>query len=111
MKKIVETLGQKNIIFKSLHKINPIELGSKKHLDIYIGTQLNNFYALVISIERKSRVLSKDVEGYIVLHKKAQEYNDSKIYKKYILIDAPLCSKAKAKLEEYGWVICIITPS
>jgi len=105
MKNIVETLGQKNIIFKSLTKINPIELGSKKKIDIYMGTLLNNFYGIVLSIERKSRVLIKDTLSYSELHQKAQEHNESKINKKYILINAPLCSKAKAKLQEDGWIV------
>jgi hypothetical protein len=103
MKAVVETLGKQNIIFKSLRKVEPIELGTKKRIDCYIGTLLDNYYAMVLCIERKSRVLSKDVEGYIDLHQKAQLYNDSKIYQKYILIKAPLCSKAKAKLIEEGW--------
>ncbi|MBN2825089.1 MAG: hypothetical protein JXQ76_07200 [Campylobacterales bacterium] len=108
MKSIVETLGQRNIIFKSLHKVTPQELGSKKQIEIYIGTQLDNYYALVLSIKRKSRVLTKDVQDYIAFHQKAQTYNDSKINKKYIIIDAPLCSKAKAALIEDGWQVCEI---
>ncbi|MEA2027708.1 MAG: hypothetical protein U9N49_01860, partial [Campylobacterota bacterium] len=103
MKKIVETLGQKNIIFKSLRQIDPIELGSKKKIAIYLGTLVDNYYGIVLSVERKSRILTKDTLSYNDLHQKAQEYNDSKINKKYILIDAPLCSKAKAKLQEEGW--------
>jgi len=105
MKKIVETLSSKNIIFKSLELLDPTVLGCKKHINIYLGTQIDNYYGLILCIERKSRVLSKDAQSYIELHEKAQEYNQSKINKKYILIRAPLCSKAKALLEEDGWMV------
>jgi len=103
MKTIVETLGKKNIIFKSLKHIEPKSLGTKKQIGIYLGTKLDNYYAIVLYVERKSRILSKDVEDYIALHHKVEGYNESKIYKKYIIIHAPLCSKAKAKLLEFGW--------
>lgn len=108
MKTIVEQLGQKNIIFKSLHPIAPQLLGNKKQIGIYIGTQLDNYYALILQIKRKSRILTKDVEGYRQLHLQAQIYNDSKIHKKYIFIDAPLCSKAKAQLKEEGWRLFLL---
>jgi hypothetical protein len=39
------------------------------------------------------------------LHEKVEKYMDSRITKKYILIKAPLCSHAKAMLEENGWKV------
>ena len=39
----------------------------------------------------------------MALHEKLEKYIDSKINKKYIIIEAPLCSKAKGLLEEHGW--------
>ncbi len=105
MKQIVEYLQHKNIIFKSLKEITPKELGSRKKIELYLGIDLKGYYALVMNVEKKSRVLRKEVGEFMVLHEKLEKYIDSKITKKYIYIKAPLCSKAKVLLEENGWTV------
>ncbi len=105
MKAIVEYLQEKHIIFKSLKSITPKELGSRKKIELYLGVDLKGFYAVVMSVEKKSRVLRKEAEELMLLHEKLEKYIDSSIKKKYIIIKAPLCSKAKAMLEEHGWKV------
>ena len=105
MKNIVDYLQEKNIIFKSLKSITPKELGSRKKIELYLGVDLKGFYAVVMSVEKKSRVLRKEAEELMLLHEKLEKYIDSSIKKKYIIIKAPLCSKAKAMLEEHGWKV------
>ena len=105
MKEIVDYLQHKNIIFKSLKEISPKELGSRKKIALYLGVTMQGYYALVMSIEKKSRILRKEATELMALHEKAESYIDSKITKKYIIIKAPLCSKAKALLEEHGWKV------
>ncbi len=105
MKQIVEYLQQKRLIFKSLQAIEPKTLGSRKRVGIYLGVDLKGFYALVMVLEKKSRVLRKEVEELMVLHEKVQKHIDSTIPKKYIIIKAPLCSKAKTLLGENGWKV------
>ena len=105
MKLIVEYLQKKQIIFKSLKEISPKELGSRKKISIYVGVNLKGYYADVMYLEKKSRVLRKEVTQLIALHEKLETYIDSKIKKKYIIIKAPLCSKAKALLEENSWKV------
>jgi hypothetical protein len=105
MKEIVELLQQKNIIFKSLRELTPKEIGSRKRIGLYIGVDLKGYYALVMVLEKKSRVLRKEAQELMALHEKIEKYIDSKINKKYILIKAPLCSHAKAMLEENGWKV------
>lgn len=105
MKALVEYLNHKNIIFKSLQEIMPKELGSRKKISLYLGIDLKGYYALVIEVEKKSRVLRKEVGELMLLHEKLEQYVESKITKKYILIKAPLCSHAKAMLEENGWKV------
>jgi hypothetical protein len=105
MKEIVEYLQKKNIIFKSLKEILPKELGSRKKVSIYIGIDLKGYYALVMQVEKKSRVLRKEAAEFLALHEKLEAYMDSKVTKKYIIIYAPLCSKAKVMLEEHGWKV------
>jgi len=105
MKALVEYLNHKNIIFKSLQEIMPKELGSRKKVSLYLGIDLKGYYALVMEVEKKSRVLRKEAGELMRLHEKLEQYVESKITKKYILIRAPLCSHAKAMLEENGWKV------
>ena len=105
MKKIVEYLHSKKLIFKSLKEITPKELGSRKKIALYLGVDLKEYYTLVMCIEKKSRILRKEANELMLLHEKMEKYIDSKITKKYIIIKAPLCSKAKALLEEQGWKV------
>jgi len=103
MKTIVDYLQKKNLIFKSLKEINPKELGSRKKISLYLGVDMKEYYTLVMTIEKKSRILRKEANELMALHEKAESYLGSRITKKYIIIKAPLCSKAKALLEENGW--------
>ena len=104
MKALVEYLNQKNIIFKSLKEVTPKELGSRKKVSIYFGVELKgDYYALVMEVQKKSRVLRKEAGELMLLHEKLEGYTGNKITKKYIIIKAPLCSHAKAMLEENGW--------
>ena len=105
MKELVEYLNHKNIIFKSLKEITAKELGSRKKVSLYVGIDLKGYYALVVQVEKKSRVLRKEADEFFDLHEKLESYIDSKVTKKYIIINAPLCSKAKAILEDKGWKV------
>jgi len=105
MKKTVEYLQEKHIIFKSFKIITLKELGSRKKIELYLGVDLKDYYAVVMVVEKKSRVLRKEAQELMLLHEKLEKYIDSTIKKKYIIIKAPLCSKAKAMLEEHGWKV------
>ena len=105
MKALVEYLNHKKLIFKSLQEILPKELGSRKKVSLYVGIDLKGYYALVMQIEKKSRILRKETGDLMALHEKLEKHVGSSITKKYILIKAPLCSHAKAMLEENGWKV------
>ena len=108
MKEIVEYLQKKNLIFKSLKVISPKEIGSRKKIELYLGVDLKGYYALVMKIEKKSRILRKEADELMLLHEKIETYIDSKIMKKYIIIKSPLCAKAKALLEEHKWKVFVV---
>jgi len=108
MKNIIDYLRHKNIIFKSLKEIMPKELDSRKKVELYLGVDLKGYYALVMKIEKKSRILRKEAGEFMALHEKMEQYIDSKITKKYIIIKAPLCSKAKKMLEENKWKVFVV---
>jgi len=105
MKTLVEKMGQKNLICKSLETVLAKELGSRKKVALYVGVDLKGYYCLIMKLVKKSRVLRKEAMELMALHEKMEKRKDTKILKKYIWIDAPLCSKAKALLEENGWKV------
>lgn len=105
MKEIVDCLKEHHIVCKSLREIMPKELGSRKKIRIYLGVNLKDYYCSVMVLEKKSRVLRKEAAELMALHEKLETYQDTKIMKKYIRIKAPLCSHAKAMLEENGWKV------
>ncbi|HHS92002.1 MAG TPA: hypothetical protein ENK82_01530 [Campylobacterales bacterium] len=105
MKKIVDFLQTQKLIFKSLTEVMPKELGTRKKLNIYLGVDLKQYFACILHIQKKSRILQKEARELMLLHEKLEAYNDSKINKKYIYVEAPLCSKAKSLMEENGWVV------
>jgi len=107
MKDIVDKLQFEELLFKSLKPISVKELGSRKKIDIYLGVDLKKYYCCIIHINKKSRILQKEAKELIGFHKKLEEYNDSIIKKKYIYIQSPLCSKAKALFEEEGWIVLV----
>ena len=105
MKEIVDLLQAKNLVFKSLKPIDIKMFNSRKKIAIYLGIDLKSYYASVLHICKKSRILKKEALELMAFHEKLELLNDSKINKKYIFIQAPLCSKAKALMEEEGWVV------
>lgn len=108
MKDVVERLQEKSLVFKSLKQIDiKKEFSSRKKIDLYLAVDLKKYYTCIIHISKKSRILKKEAEQLMEFHKKLEKYNESKIKRKYIYIEAPLCSKAKALLENEGWKVIL----
>ena len=105
MKEIVNLLQEKKLLFKSLTPIEIKSLGSRKKIDIYLGVDLKKYYACILHINKKSRLLKKEALELMAFHEKLEILNDSKIKNKYIYIQAPLCSKAKALMQEEKWTV------
>lgn len=105
MTEIIDLLHSKNLIFKSLAPIEPKALKSRKKIKIYLGIDLKKYYVCILHIHKKSRILQKEALELMEFHTKLEHLNESKIKKKYIYIQAPLCSKAKALLEKEYWIV------
>jgi hypothetical protein len=105
MKEIVELLARRRVLCRRLDRVEPRELGSRKRVEIFEGTATDDYYCLVMVLRKKSRVLQKEARELLALHRKLEEKKEAKILRRYLLIDAPLCSKAAALLEEAGWRI------
>jgi hypothetical protein len=105
MKEIVELLADRGILCRRLERVEPRELGSRKRVEIYEGTATDDYFCMVMVLRKKSRVLQKEARELLDLHRKLEEKKEARIKRRYLLIDAPLCSRAATLLEEAGWKI------
>ncbi len=108
MKTLTDKLREAGLIFKSLLPIAPATLGSRKRVGIYRGVDMKGYYAAVFVVEKKSRFVRKDAEAIEALFEALERYSDATIPTKYLLVTAPLCSKAEADLEKRGWHILVL---
>ena len=103
MKEILTPLHSLGLLFKRFEPFSLKNIGSRKRLEIYHGVDTQNRYTLVMRIQRKSRVLQKDVREWLEMKQKIEGYLGYPILQNVAIIEAPLCSKAKALLESEEW--------
>ena len=94
MKEVLDILIKNKIICK---KLQEIKLNTKKKLKAYLGINTKNEYCFILLVDRKSRILKKDIEEFL---KFLPEINFR--YKKKILITkSPICSKALEIIKDW----------
>lgn len=81
--------------------IDPKDLKIRKKIQIYCFDK----NSILLFIEQKSRFLQKDVEKIEDIFIKTSQFTNITFTNKYIQIEAPLCSKAKTKLENLNWEV------
>ena len=108
MRNLIDKLQSKNIVLKELIPIDiKKEFNSRKKIRLYLGVDLNKYYVCIIEVKKKSRILQKEALEIMEFHKRLEKFNDSTIKKKYIYIEAPICSKAKELLRKEKWRVLI----
>jgi len=108
MREVVDICRKKGKVFTSFRPIELKELGSRKKVNIYLGVDLKKYYTMIVYISKKSRILRKEATEFFELHRRLEKLNDTKILKKCIIINAPICSKAKAMMIEDGWEVIVL---
>ncbi len=103
MKEFVDLLLEHKLIFKKLHPVDTGLLGTRKKVVIYEGVDLQSNYAALFYLRQKSRFLRKDADVIEAIFEKLKEVQDHNYKRKIMLYDMPLCSKAKALMQERGW--------
>jgi len=109
MKALVEYCKSRGLLFRSLKPIDLKALGSRKKIGLYLGVDTESYYHILITVQKKSRILRKEAALLMAFHPTLERHVEAKINKKCILIQAPLCSKAKKLLEESGWEVGVIS--
>ena len=103
MKKFVDRLVEKKRIYRSLKEFNLKEIGVRKKVDVFIGIDEKDYYAIIFFINQKSRFLQKNVDEIERITDLVKKKEDHNFKNQIIFIDSPLCSKAKAKLKDLKW--------
>ncbi len=107
MREAVDRLRQEGIVCQKLETVSLAALGSRKRIDLYLGVDLDRYYCSVWHVRKRSRVVQKEVREWLALHARLEAHTDRTIRKRYVWIEAPLCSKAKALLETEGWKVLV----
>ena len=103
---MIDKLQSKNIVLKKLTPIDiKKEFNSRKKIKLYLGIDLDRYYVCIIYIKKKSKILQKEALELMEFHKRLEKFNDSAIKKKYIYIEALICSKAKELFQKEKWKI------
>lgn len=105
MKKVLDFLASKNIVFRSLEKIDLTLLKSRKKIEIYSGVNEKDFYGTVFIVSQKSRFVMKNSAEIIALEYKLEDLQKHSYKFKYLIICSPLCSYAKKHLMDEKWRI------
>ncbi len=103
LKPVVDRLRTQDCLFKKLREIQPKELGIRNRIRLFDALDLSGEYSALFVVAQKSRVLRKDVEKYETILRKLETAVGHGFKHRLLMLDAPLCSKAKALFIERGW--------
>ncbi len=105
MKILVENLRQNGRLYKKLEEIKPKELNIRNKVKLYCALDLNRYYNAIIIVSQKSRLLMKDLAKFEEIVHKMSLYRDHQFKGKVLMLDAPMCSKAKEAFKKAKWKI------
>ena len=103
MNEIVNLLLKYDMVFKTLHPVDNKALGTRKKVAIYEGVDLDSNYVAIFYLVQKSRFLRKHADELELLLQKLKTMQEHNYKKSVLLYRMPICSKAKALMQERGW--------
>ena len=105
MKVLVDNLRENGRIYKKLEEIQPKELKIRNKVKLYAALDLNRSYNAIIVVSQKSRLLMKDLTKFEEIVTKMALYRDHQFKGRVLMLDAPICSKARAAFVKAKWKI------
>lgn len=105
MKILVDTLRHNGRIYKKLEEIQPKELNIRNRVRLYCALDLTRYYNAIIVVSQKSRLLMKDIATFEEIVHKMSLYREHQFRGKVLMLDAPICSKAREAFVKAKWKI------
>ena len=103
IKTVVDRLQAEGVLFRRFEPFDLRHVGSRKRLRVFHGIDERQRYALVFFVRRKSRILQADVREWLELKERIEAYFGYAVWQNIAILQAPLCSRARALLEGEGW--------
>ncbi|WP_456381612.1 hypothetical protein [Hydrogenimonas sp.] len=101
----MEPLRTGGFLFRRFEPFDLKTIGSRKRISVYHGVDIDDRYTLVFVVKKKSRVLQKEVREWFDIGARIERHYGYRILRNIVLLDAPICSKARALMEAEGWRI------
>lgn len=105
MKVLVENLRSNGRIYKKLEEISPKDLKIRNKVKLYAALDLNHYYNAIVVVSQKSRLLMKDLAKFEEIVHKMALYREHQFKGRVLILDAPICSKAKTAFIKAKWKI------
>lgn len=99
---MLEKLTAKHL-FSSFTSISPSILGTRRKMVIYKGIDTAQYYHIVFSVDQKSRFGLKHAAEMVDFEERLTLLMRHHFKYKHLLLNAPLCSKARQMLQIDGW--------
>jgi len=104
MKEVLEKLSAKHL-FSSFQPLPSSLLKTRRKMVLYKGVDTKQYYHIIFSVAQKSRFGLKHAEEMIGFEKSLSATLEHRFRYKHLLMDAPMCSKARTALQMDGWDI------
>jgi len=105
MKVLVDNLRENGRIYKKLEEIQPKDLKIRNKVKLFAALDLNRYYNAIVVVSQKSRLLMKDLAKFEEIVHKMALYREHQFKGKILMLDAPLCSKARTAFIKAKWKI------
>ena len=97
MREVNEILLNNKIVLKRIQDITP---KTRKKIKVFLGTDVKDYFILIVKIDKKSRFVMKDAKELIDFVEPLTEIN-FKYKKRVLILNGEICSKSKQFLKNW----------
>ena len=105
MKKLIDFLNSKKIMFKQIEQIQNSNLKTKKNISVFLATSIDKKYWLILIYHNKTKILRKECEFFETIYEKCKEIKQHNFAIKALFCNTDFCSKSINELKENRWKI------
>jgi hypothetical protein len=97
LREVNEILLNNKIVLKRIQDITP---KTRKKIKVFLGTDVKDYFILIVKIDKKSRFVMKDAKELIDFVEALTEIN-FKHKKRVLILSGEICSKSKQFLKNW----------